>query len=153
MCFLFRFRFIHRLWIALATLLDRFINTNNALNAPLWPQTIPCIDDRSRSSYMADANNNGIAAMTHSNRCISLIDTSTMKRIGEINGLTRTVWTLCFHPFDSNLLATGCLGGTVCVFRKTVSATVAVEVAARFRYSIRQSTNWQLLDWAKHLLW
>lgn len=84
-------------------------------------QTIPCIDYSSRSSYMADTNNHGIAAMTHSNRCISLIDTGIMKRVGEINGLTRTVWTLCFHPYDLNLLATGNLGGTVCVFRKTVS--------------------------------
>lgn len=83
-------------------------------------QTIPCIDDRSRSSYMAVTNTKGIAAMTHSNRCISLIDTGTMKRIAEIDGLTRTVWTLCFHPHDPNLLATGDLGGTVCVFYGTV---------------------------------
>lgn len=69
---------------------------------------------------MADTNNHGIAAMAHSNRCISLIDTGIMKRIGEINGLERTVWTLCFHPYDLNLLATGTLGGTVCVFRKSV---------------------------------
>lgn len=70
---------------------------------------------------MADTNNHGIAAMTHTNRCISLINTATMKRIGEINDLNRTVWTLCFHPYDMNLLATGNLGGTVCVFEKTVS--------------------------------
>lgn len=70
---------------------------------------------------MAVTNTKGIAAMTHSNRCISLIDTGTMKRIAEINGLTRTVWTLCFHPHDPNLLATGDLGGTVCVFYETVS--------------------------------
>ncbi|XP_031629045.1 uncharacterized protein LOC116344586 [Contarinia nasturtii] len=82
-------------------------------------KTIPCIDDRSRSSYMAVTNSKGIAAMTHSNRCISLINTGTMKRIAEIDGLTRTVWTLCFHPHDSNLLATGDLGGTVCVFYGT----------------------------------
>lgn len=87
------------------------------------PQTIPCIDDRSRSSYMAVTNTKGIAAMTHSNRCISLIDTGTMKRIAEIDGLTRTVWTLCFHPHDPNLLATGDLGGTVCVFYGTVCDT------------------------------
>lgn len=84
-------------------------------------QTIPCIDDRSRSSYMAVTNTKGIAAMTHSNRCISLIDTGTMKRIAEIDGLTRTVWTLCFHPHNPNLLATGDLGGTVCVFYESVS--------------------------------
>lgn len=70
---------------------------------------------------MAVTNNHGIAAMTHSNRCISLVDTGTMKRISEINGLKRTVWTLCFHPYNFNLLATGNLGGTVCVFDKTVS--------------------------------
>lgn len=69
---------------------------------------------------MAVTNTKGIAAMTHSNRCISLIDTGTMKRIAEIDGLTRTVWTLCFHPHDPNLLATGDLGGTVCVFYRTV---------------------------------
>lgn len=69
---------------------------------------------------MADSNSHGFAAMTHSNRCISIIDTGLMKRIGEIDGLKRTVWTLCFHPFYSNLLATGNLGGTVCVFDKTV---------------------------------
>lgn len=69
---------------------------------------------------MAVTNTKGIAAMTHSNRCISLIDTGTMKRIAEIDGLTRTVWTLCFHPHDANLLATGDLGGTVCVFYGTV---------------------------------
>lgn len=69
---------------------------------------------------MAVTNTKGIAAMTHSNRCISLINTGTMKRIAEIDGLTRTVWTLCFHPHDPNLLATGDLGGTVCVFYGTV---------------------------------
>lgn len=70
---------------------------------------------------MADSNSHGFAAMTHSNRCISIIDTGLMKRVAEIDGLKRTVWTLCFHPFYSNLLATGNLGGTVCVFDKTVS--------------------------------
>lgn len=87
----------------------------------LFRQTIPCIDDSSRSSYMADSNDRGIAAMTHSNRCISLIDTGLMKRVAEIDGLKRTVWTLCFHPFYPSLLATGNLGGTVCVFEGTVS--------------------------------
>lgn len=94
-------------------LADQYLVQNNMI------KTIPCIDDSSRSSYMADSNNRGIAAMTHSNRCISLIDTGIMKRIDEISGFRRTVWTLCFHPFDLDLLATGNLGGTVCVFRKT----------------------------------
>lgn len=106
-----------RLWIYSA--FSCFMNECKSIDLSL--QTIPCIDVSSRSSYMADTNNHGIAAMTHSNRCISLIDTGIMKRIGEINGLQRTVWTLCFHPYDLNLLATGNLGGTVCVFRKTVS--------------------------------
>lgn len=75
---------------------------------------------------MAVTNSKGIAAMTHSNRCISLIDTGTMKRIAEINGLTRTVWTLCFHPHDTNLLATGDLGGTVCVFYETVITNISI---------------------------
>lgn len=70
---------------------------------------------------MADSNACGIAAMTHSNRCISLIDTGLMKRVAHIDGLRRTVWTLCFHPYKQNLLATGNLGGTVCVFDHTVS--------------------------------
>lgn len=102
----------------------QFVRILNGSFHLFWPlQTIPCIDDRSRSSYMAVTNSNGIAAMTHSNRCISLIDTGTMKRIAEINGLTRTVWTLCFHPSDLKLLATGDLGGRVCVFHQTVSQT------------------------------
>lgn len=70
---------------------------------------------------MADSNDQGMAATTHSNRCISLINTGMMKRVAEIGGHQRTVWTLCFHPFDPNLLATGNLGGVVCVFHKTVS--------------------------------
>lgn len=94
-------------------LADKLLVHNNQI------KTIPCIDDSSRSSYMADSNNRGVAAMTHSNRCISLVDTGIMKRIGEINGFRRTVWTLCFHPHDLDLLATGNLGGTVCVFRGT----------------------------------
>lgn len=88
---------------------------------------------------MAVTNSNGIAAMTHSNRCISLINTGTMKRIAEINGLTRTVWTLCFHPSNPNLLATGDLGGRVCVFDKTVSC---FDIRAAFHiYSIFLATN------------
>ncbi|XP_055312605.1 uncharacterized protein LOC129574540 [Sitodiplosis mosellana] len=104
---------IHQLTEASTGLADKLLVHNNVI------KTIPCIDDRSRSSYMAVTNTKGIAAMTHSNRCISLIDTGTMKRIAEIDGLTRTVWTLCFHPHNPNLLATGDLGGTVCVFYGT----------------------------------
>lgn len=110
--------FLHRheckqLYSTSIRLADKLLVKNNVI------KTIPCIDDSSRSSYMADSNTSGIAAMTHSNRCISLIDTGIMKRTGEINGFRRTVWTLCFHPYDLDLLATGNLGGTVCVFRKT----------------------------------
>lgn len=110
--------FLHRrerqqLCEASIRLADQLLVQNNVI------KTIPCIDDSSRSSYMADSNTRGVAAMTHSNRCISLIDTGIMKRIGEINGFRRTVWTLCFHPYDLDLLATGNLGGTVSVFRKT----------------------------------
>lgn len=119
----FYLRFIFCLGRFLSAAISSFSLTKVNFFSPfsLFLQTIPCIDDSSRSSYMADTNNLGIAAMTHTNRCISLINTGTMKRIGEINDLKRTVWTLCFHPYDLNLLATGNLGGNVCVFEKTVS--------------------------------
>lgn len=83
---------------------------------------------------MAVTNSHGIAAMTHTNRCISLINTGTMKRIGEINDLKRTVWTLCFHPYDLNLLATGNLGGTVCVFEQTVSRSLTTQSTVDHNY-------------------
>ena len=111
-------------------------------------QTIPYTDDSLRSSYMADSNHQGFAAMTHSNRCISLIDTGKMKRVGVIDGLRRTVWTLCFHPFDSNLLATGNLGGTACVFEGTVSwystnlyPDFRLKISNQFQKLIRSQSN------------
>lgn len=57
-----------------------------------------------------------------------------MSKIGEIQNTKRTVWTLCFHPTESNIIATGNLGGQACVYinyelyRKTLdnrSTTVA----------------------------
>lgn len=40
-----------------------------------------------------------------------------MSKIGEIKNTDRTVWTLCFHPIDSNIIATGNLGGQACVYK------------------------------------
>lgn len=70
---------------------------------------------------MAVTNLNGLAATSHSNRCISLIEMGSMKRVSQINGLSRTVWTLAFHPMYMDLLATGDLGGRVCVFKDGVN--------------------------------
>lgn len=84
-------------------------------------QQIPHIDDHSRSSYVAVTNMNGTAAMSHSNRGISLINMGSMTRVGQINGLNRTVWTLAYHPTEPELLATGDLGGRANVFRNAVN--------------------------------
>lgn len=43
-----------------------------------------------------------------------------MRKICDIHGNARTVWTLAIHPYDSNLIATGNLGGQVSVFKNCV---------------------------------
>jgi len=39
---------------------------------------------------------------------------------GEFTSCDRTIWTLAFHPEDSNILAVGSLGGFASVYKKFV---------------------------------
>jgi hypothetical protein len=63
-----------------------------------------------------------LAAISHTNRTVSLIQISNMKKIGEIHLDDRTVWTMDFHPRDKTYLATGTFAGKVSVHKNTVSA-------------------------------
>lgn len=44
-----------------------------------------------------------------------------MKKVCDIQGNNRTVWTIAIHPYDPALIATGNLGGHVSVFKNFVS--------------------------------
>lgn len=61
------------------------------------------------------------AAIAHSNRCVSVINTGSMKKITDIEYNERTVWTIAIHPVDSRFIATGNMGGQVAVFKNFVS--------------------------------
>lgn len=69
-----------------------------------------------RSSYVISCNTKGHAAISHSNRTISIVDTKRMIKISEIQSIDRTIWTIAYHPRIPSLLATGSVGGIVTVY-------------------------------------
>ncbi|KAJ6638400.1 Activating molecule in BECN1-regulated autophagy protein 1B [Pseudolycoriella hygida] len=70
-----------------------------------------------RSSYVIDSSDNGLAITSHTNRCVSVIDTANMKKVIEIKRTKRTIWTVAIHPYDSRLIATGSLDGNVSIYK------------------------------------
>ncbi|KAG4079102.1 hypothetical protein HA402_001073 [Bradysia odoriphaga] len=70
-----------------------------------------------RSSYVIDSSVNGLAITSHTNRCVSVIDTANMEKVREIKRNKRTIWTVAIHPYDSSLIATGSLDGNVSIYK------------------------------------
>lgn len=61
-----------------------------------------------------------LAITSHTNRCVSVIDTANMEKVREIKRNKRTIWTVAIHPYDSSLIATGSLDGNVSIYKNFV---------------------------------
>lgn len=62
-----------------------------------------------------------LAITSHTNRSISIIDTASMEKVGDIKNNKRTIWTVAFHPYNSSLIAIGSLDGNVSIYKNFVS--------------------------------
>ncbi|XP_076180667.1 uncharacterized protein LOC143153416 isoform X2 [Ptiloglossa arizonensis] len=55
-------------------------------------------------------------ASTHGNHNVYITEVTTGKNIRTLSGHPRTPWCIAFHPSSSQILASGCLDGQVCVW-------------------------------------
>uniref|UniRef100_A0A0X3NXJ5 Uncharacterized protein n=1 Tax=Schistocephalus solidus TaxID=70667 RepID=A0A0X3NXJ5_SCHSO len=68
----------------------------------------------SRSTYLLRLNNDSkLIAAAHANRTVAIYSASSGSLLGTCEGHERSPWTLAFHPSNSTLLASGCLGGSI----------------------------------------
>ncbi|KAL7065494.1 hypothetical protein AAHC03_04649 [Spirometra sp. Aus1] len=68
----------------------------------------------SRSTYLLRLNNDSkLIAAAHANRTVAIYSASSGSLLGLCEGHERSPWTLAFHPSNSTLLASGCLGGSI----------------------------------------
>jgi WD40 repeat protein len=85
------------------------------------PQSVNNIPDSSRSVFAIEFSHDGsLAAVSHTNRTVSLINVANMRKVSEIQN-DRTVWTLEFHPSDKRILAMGTFAGRVSIHKDGVS--------------------------------
>ena len=83
---------------------DSFISGN----AEQFDNSMP----RSVSSTIAIAMaSDGLTfATTHGDHTVKVFDFRSGTQIRNFSGHPRTPWTLKYHPMDSNIIASGCLG-------------------------------------------
>lgn len=72
---------------------------------------------RSRSTFMtAFSPNQELMASCHGDHNVHITSLQSKKVVKSLVGHERTPWCISFHPSCSDILATGCLNGEVCLF-------------------------------------
>lgn len=60
-------------------------------------------------------------ATSHGDHTIKVFEVKTGKRLASLVGHSRTAWTLCYHPYHNNIIASGSLDGEIKVWDLLVS--------------------------------
>jgi WD40 repeat protein len=83
---------------------DSFVSGNSShFDFPL-PSTV------SSTIAIAVSNDGQTFATTHGDHTVKVFQFNSCKELRVFNGHPRTPWTVKYHPTDSNILASGCLG-------------------------------------------
>lgn len=68
-------------------------------------------------AYSADGHT---FASTHGDHTVKVFIFSSGKQVANLKGHPRTPWTVKFHPLDSNIVASGCLGFEVSFIHRSM---------------------------------
>ena len=60
-------------------------------------------------------------ATSHGDHTIKVFEVKTGKCVASLKGHSRTAWTLCYHPYHDNIIASGSLDGEIKVWDLLVS--------------------------------
>eukprot|EP00794_Sanderia_malayensis_P016060 gene16060-17683_t len=72
-------------------------------------------DARTTFSFSFSPDGSKVAS-SHGDHHVKVFDLGTEKRVNILKGHPRTAWSLAFHPYHNNILATGCLAGQIRVW-------------------------------------
>lgn len=65
---------------------------------------------------IARSHDGRFLASTHGDHTVKVFKYPSMEQVAILEGHIRTAWALRFHPTDSNIVVSGCLGGTCMVW-------------------------------------
>ena len=71
----------------------------------------PIPENSGTTISMAISHDDSYLATTHGDHTVKVYDLRSGQLIREFRGHPRTPWTVKFHPQDSNILCSGCIGG------------------------------------------
>ena len=60
-------------------------------------------------------------ATSHGDHTIKVFEVKTGKCVASLKGHSRTAWTLCYHPYHNNIIASGSLDGEIKIWDLLVS--------------------------------
>ena len=93
---------------------------------------------------IAMASDGSTFATTHGDHTIKIFDYYTRKQIRILEGHPRTPWTVKYHPTDSNIVASGCIGFVVKVWDISTGKVLNTQVyeSTVFSLSFHPSGNY-----------
>ncbi|XP_065078630.1 uncharacterized protein LOC135701704 [Ochlerotatus camptorhynchus] len=75
------------------------------------------LSNETESVFNVEQSHNGCyAATVQTNKSVNIFEVSSMKKVAEYHTNERSVWTLAFHPSNTNIIAFGTLGGKVFIY-------------------------------------
>lgn len=75
------------------------------------------LSNETESVFNIEQSHNGhYAATVQTNKSVNIFEVTSMRKKAEYHTNERSVWTLSFHPTNSNIIAFGTLGGKVLVY-------------------------------------
>ena len=97
-------------------------------------EDLNCESERVVSTISVSFSHDGqYVASTHGDHTVKVFNYSTSKLVKTFEGHPRTPWSVKFHPVDSNIVVSGCLGSQVRVWHMESDHSIRIH---NFQYSI-----------------
>ncbi|XP_065068417.1 activating molecule in BECN1-regulated autophagy protein 1A-like isoform X1 [Rhopilema esculentum] len=85
---------------------------------------------RTKSAFLITFSPNGSRiAVSHGDHTIKIFDVQTNQLITSLKGHTRSAWSICYHPFHNNIIASGSLAGEIRVWDVDTGDCQSFEIA------------------------